>query len=151
MSSDVILAEQSPDPAPIWWVNPNETDWTAWAAIISIALAIYLAMFLYAKFDTWAEHKAEGTPLAKTIPTLLTIALLYEIFPLGHVSILLPISAILVAVMADWMREQAKNQLATPELVTADPGPETSDPDVSSAAQVNVPASKTGDVEPANA
>ena len=35
---------------------------------------------------------------------MLTIALLYEIFPLGHFNILLPISAILIALMADWSR-----------------------------------------------
>lgn len=35
---------------------------------------------------------------------MLTIALLYEIFPLGHFNILLPISAILIALMADWPR-----------------------------------------------
>jgi len=92
------------DPAPIWWVAPEQTDWLAWGAIIAIALVAFMVMSLYARFDKWAEHKAEGTPLAKTIPTLLTIALLYEIFPLDHFHVLLPVSAILLAVMADWMR-----------------------------------------------
>jgi hypothetical protein len=32
------------------------------------------------------------------------IALLYEIFPLDHFHILLPIAAILIALMADWSR-----------------------------------------------
>lgn len=91
------------DPSPIWWVAPNQTDWLAWGAILAIALAAFMVMSLYARFDKWAEHKAEGTPLAKTIPTLLTIALLYEIFPLDHFHVLLPLSAILLAVMADWM------------------------------------------------
>lgn len=45
-----------------------------------------------------------GTPLAKTIPTLLIIALLYEVFPLDHFHILLPLSAVLIALMADWSR-----------------------------------------------
>lgn len=35
---------------------------------------------------------------------MLAIALLYEIFPLGHFNILLPISAIFIALMADWSR-----------------------------------------------
>ena len=59
------------------------------------------------KFDKWAEHKSHGTPLAKTIPTLLTIALLYEVFPLDHFHALLPITAILIALMADWMHARA--------------------------------------------
>lgn len=95
---------------PNWSVIPNETDWLAWSAIIAIGLAVYFVMYLYASFDRWAENRAEGTVLAKTIPTLLVIALLYEIFPLDHFSILLPLSAILIAAMADWMVAQAKHE-----------------------------------------
>jgi hypothetical protein len=69
-----------------------------------VILAIYGIVTLYAAFDRWAERRAHGTPLAKTIPTLLTIALLYEIFPLAHFNILLPLTAILIALMADWSR-----------------------------------------------
>ncbi|WP_299848361.1 hypothetical protein [uncultured Roseovarius sp.] len=76
----------------------------AWVALGFLCLAIYGVVILYAAFDRWAERKSHGTPLAKTIPTMLTIALLYEIFPLGHFNILLPISAILIALMADWTR-----------------------------------------------
>jgi hypothetical protein len=65
---------------------------------------IYALVTLYAAFDRWAERQSHGTPLAKTIPTMLTIALLYELFPLGHFNILLPISAILIALLADWSR-----------------------------------------------
>lgn len=107
MSSNT--AHEIPD--PIWWVAPGDTDWLAWGAIITIGATLYLVVSLYAKFDQWAEHKSEGTPLAKTIPTLLGIALLYEIFPLDHFSNLLPLTAILLAVMADWMAAQAKHDL----------------------------------------
>ena len=100
------------DHSPVWWVIPDGTDWLAWGAIIAIGLAVYLVMYLYAKFDHWAEHKAKGTPLAKTIPTLLGVALLYEIFPLDHFNILLPLSAILIAVMADWMRHHSNPEPA---------------------------------------
>lgn len=91
--------------APIlWFVTPGETDVLAWIALGTLFLAIYGVIVLYASFDKWAEHMSHGTPLAKTIPTMLTIALLYEIFPLGHFNILLPISALLIALMADWSR-----------------------------------------------
>ena len=115
MSSNA--AHEVPD--PIWWVSPGDTDWFAWAGIITIAAAVYLVVTLYAKFDHWAEHKSEGTPLAKTIPTLLTIALLYEVFPLGHFSMLLPLTAILIAVMADWMAAQAKHDLSSVDSTDA--------------------------------
>ena len=87
---------------PAWFAAPGESDVLAWVALGALFLAIYGVVVLYASFDRWAEHKSHGTPLAKTIPTMLAIALLYEIFPLGHFNILLPISAILIALMADW-------------------------------------------------
>lgn len=123
MSTDTAHA----DHVPIWSVIPDETDWLAWSAIIAIGLAVYLIMFLYARFDRWAEHKAEGTVLAKTIPTLLAMALLYEIFPLDHFSILLPLTAILIAVMSDWMTVQARHEpVAVDQVITEsiDPEPE---------------------------
>ena len=89
---------------PAWFVAPGEGDFLAWFVLALICLAIYGIVVLYAAFDRWAEQRAHGTPLAKTIPTMLTIALLYEIFPLGHFNILLPLSAILIALMADWSR-----------------------------------------------
>jgi len=90
--------------APSWFVAPNEPDKLAWISLILLCLVIYGLVTLYAAFDRWAEHRSKGTPLAKTIPTMLTVALCYEIFPLGHFNILLPISAILIALMADWSR-----------------------------------------------
>lgn len=89
---------------PSWFVAPGQADHFAWLALGFLFGAIYLVVVLYAAFDRWAERQSHGTPLAKTIPTLLTIAMLYEIFPLGHFNTLLPISAILIALMADWSR-----------------------------------------------
>ena len=107
--------------SPSWFVPPGETDVMAWVAIGFLFLALYGIVVLYAAFDRWAERKSHGTPLAKTIPTMLTIALLYEIFPLGHFHILLPISAILVALMADWSRFHLKGDVdaGRPSLVNA--------------------------------
>lgn len=90
--------------APNWFVPPGEGDFFAVVAMVILVAALYGLVYLYAAFDRWAEHKSQGTPLAKTIPTLLAIALLYELFPLGHFHILLPLSAILIALMADWSR-----------------------------------------------
>lgn len=89
---------------PSWFVTPGDADTLAWVSLVLIIVALYAVVTLYAAFDRWAERQSHGTPLAKTIPTMLTIALLYEIFPLGHFNILLPISAILIALMADWSR-----------------------------------------------
>ncbi|MEL6451258.1 MAG: hypothetical protein AAFQ19_08345 [Pseudomonadota bacterium] len=90
--------------SPSWFVAPDSGDFLAWFSLILLAAALFGLVTLYAAFDRWAERQSEGTPLAKTIPTLLTIALLYEVFPLGHFNILLPITAILIALMADWSR-----------------------------------------------
>lgn len=89
---------------PGWFASPGEGDTLAWVSLALVIAVIYGLVTLYAAFDRWAERQSHGTPLAKTIPTMLTIALLYEIFPLGHFNILLPISAILIALMADWSR-----------------------------------------------
>jgi len=89
---------------PAWFAAPGGSDVLAWLALGTLFLALYGVVVLYASFDRWAERKSHGTPLAKTIPTMLALALLYEIFPLGHFNILLPISAILIALMADWSR-----------------------------------------------
>lgn len=101
MSDQINHAHAVPN-WPNWFVAPGEIDGLAWFALLLVAGAIYAIVYLYARFDRWAEQKSHGTPLAKTIPTMLTIALLYEVFPLGHFNILLPISAILIALMADW-------------------------------------------------
>lgn len=122
MASSATENGHSMDPSLFWTVSPNDTDWMAWGAIATIGLAVYFLLFLYAKFDRWAEEKAHGTPLARTIPTMLGIALLYEVFPLDHFSVLLPVSAIAIAVMADWMRENAKHE-HLPALVAGSPNP----------------------------
>ncbi len=112
---------------PHWFVEPGEVDTFAWLALGLLFLAIYGLVTLYAAFDRWAEHKSAGTPLAKTIPTLLTIALLYEIFPIDHFSVLLPISAILIALMADWARYNARKNgedNTEPPLVLSNSVPE---------------------------
>lgn len=90
--------------APNWFVPPGEGDFLAVFVVVLVLGALYGIVYLYAAFDRWAEHHSKGTPLAKTIPTLLLIALLYEIFPLNHFHVLLPLSAILVAILADWAR-----------------------------------------------
>lgn len=90
--------------APSWFVPPGEADSFSWVALVVLGLAIYGVVTLYAAFDRWAEQQAHGTPLAKTIPTMLVIALLYEVFPLGHFHFFLPLTAVLIALMADWSR-----------------------------------------------
>lgn len=96
--------QESSHAAPHWFNPPGEVDIYAIVGIVILIGALYGLIVLYATFDRCAEHRAHGTPLAKTIPTMLAIALLYELFPLGHFNILLPLSAILIALMADWSR-----------------------------------------------
>ncbi|WP_371224170.1 hypothetical protein [Roseovarius sp. 2305UL8-3] len=117
---------------PSWFVEPGEGDFFAWFSLAMIGLAIYGIFYLYARFDRWAEHSAAGTPLAKTIPTMLTIALLYEVLPLGHFNILLPLAAILVALMADLAHFRfgsSHNDTAEPEHASETPPQEPSSPD----------------------
>ncbi|WP_199224864.1 hypothetical protein [Falsochrobactrum shanghaiense] len=111
--------------SPSWFTAPGDTDMLAWVALTLICLALYGIVTLYAVFDRWAEHRSKGTPLAKTIPTLLTIALLYEIFPLEHFHVFLPLTAILLALLADWSRfhlpsvqEVASEATASPAVVS---------------------------------
>lgn len=116
--------------SPSWFTTPGDTDTLAWIALAFICLAIYGIVTLYAVFDRWAEHRSKGTPLAKTIPTLLLIALLYEIFPVEHFHVFLPLTAILLALMADWSRFHVPSiREAVPEMTaTASPlGPEAAD------------------------
>ncbi|MFM9616208.1 hypothetical protein ACKI18_47455, partial [Streptomyces niveiscabiei] len=56
---------------PSWFTASGNTDMLAWVALALICLALYGIVTLYAAFDRWAEHRSKGTPLAKTIPTLL--------------------------------------------------------------------------------
>ena len=93
-----------PLPPPGWWTGPGETDTLAWAALIFIGLLVFGVLHLYARFDRYAEHKAMETPLRTTIPTLLVVALAYELFPpISHFSVLLPIALILGALARDLM------------------------------------------------
>lgn len=89
---------------PHWFARPGDGDYLAWITILLLIAALYGVVYLYAAFDRWAEHKSKGTPLATTIPTLLAIALIYEVFPLDHFHILLPLCAVLVALLSDWSR-----------------------------------------------
>lgn len=89
---------------PSWFVAPGDGDFLAYTVLVIVLTGLYGIVYLYAAFDRWAEHQSQGTPLAKTIPTLLAIALIYEIFPVSHFHPLLPLSAILIALMADWSR-----------------------------------------------
>ena len=87
-----------------WWTPPGETDGTAFMALILLFLLIFAVFHLYARFDRFAEHHNEGTPLKTTIPTLLMIAFAYEIFPpIRHFSILLPLALIATALARDLM------------------------------------------------
>lgn len=98
-----MSAEHLP-PAPDWWVMPNTSDWYSTVALICLFLGVWGLVHLYARFDRHAEAKAEGTPLRTTIPTLLTIALAYELLPmLDHFSMLLPLTLILTAIARDFM------------------------------------------------
>lgn len=89
---------------PHWFIDPGHTDYLAVIVIILLLLGLYGIVYLYATFDRWAERNSSNTPLARTIPTLLAIALVYEIFPVDHFHAFLPLSAILIALMADWSR-----------------------------------------------
>lgn len=131
MATEVGLGHASPS----WFTSPGETDPLAWVALALICLALYGIVTLYAAFDRWAEHQSHGTPLAKTIPTLLAIALLYEIFPLEHFHFLLPLSAVLLALMADWSRfHVARFGEVEPHTVSPKAAVSAGSPDISVAA-----------------
>ena len=98
------MESEAASPAPAWWTAPGDTDVFAFAALAFVFLIIFLVIYFYAAFDRYAEHKATGTPLKTTVPTLLAIALAYEVFPpLGHFSLLLPLALIVGAVARDMM------------------------------------------------
>ncbi len=72
--------------------------------LVFFFLLIFAVIHMYARFDRYAEHRANDTPLRTTVPTMLTVALAYEVFPpLSHFSILLPTALILAAVARDFM------------------------------------------------
>ncbi len=91
-------------PAPAWWTAPGETDTFAYVGLVVFLLFVLLLLHLYARFDRYAEHRSADTPLRTTVPTLLTIALAFEVFPpLSHFSILLPLALIAAALARDFM------------------------------------------------
>ena len=91
-------------PGPAWWTTPGETDMLAWLALGFLFAALFLVIFLYAKFDQYTEHRAKSTPLRSTIPTMLVIGFAYEILPpLSHFSYLLPLALIAAALARDIM------------------------------------------------
>jgi hypothetical protein len=94
----------SNDPVPVWWTDSGGTDILALVALATLLAVLLLVLFLYAWFDRYAGNQAQGTPLRTTIPTLLTLALAYDLFPpLATFSILLPLTLILAALARDYM------------------------------------------------
>ena len=89
---------------PRWWVAPGETDPIAFTGLIVFFGILFAIVHLYARFDRHTEHRASTTPLRTTIPTMLTVALAYEMMPaLSHFSVLLPTALLLTAVARDFM------------------------------------------------
>lgn len=89
---------------PRWWVAPGETDPIAFTGLIVFFAILFAIVHLYARFDRYTEHRSTTTPLRTTIPTMLTIALAYEMMPaLSHFSVLLPTALLLTAVARDFM------------------------------------------------
>lgn len=98
------MTHGAPDPAPPWWTAPGATDVFAIGGLVGLLLLVWAIIHLYARYDRYAEHRAEETPLRTTVPTLLTIALAYEIVPpLSHFSILLPTALVLAALARDFL------------------------------------------------
>ncbi len=89
---------------PRWWVAPGESDPIAFSGLVIFFLIIFAGVHLYARFDRYTEHRAASTPLRTTIPTMLIVALAYELMPaLNHFSVLLPAALLLTAVARDFM------------------------------------------------
>lgn len=90
------------DPAAVSWAMPGTTDVYAIYGLICLLLVIFLVIYLYALFDRYAEGKGQESLFRTTIPTMLTIGLVYDIMPpLEGVNILLPLSLILAAAARD--------------------------------------------------
>ncbi|GHB40270.1 hypothetical protein GCM10007094_31980 [Pseudovibrio japonicus] len=89
---------------PRWWVPPGESDVYSLVGLAVFFLVFLLIVHLYSRFDRYAEHKAKNTPLRTTVPTMLAVALAYEVMPaLDHFSILLPTALISTAIARDFM------------------------------------------------
>lgn len=116
-----MSAEHHESPAPHWWTPPGETDFFAYVGLAILLMGIFGLLHLYARFDRYAEHKAQDTPLRTTVPTLLAVALAYEMLPpLRHFSALLPLSLIAVALARDIMLWQHHAQ-----SLVGEPAPES--------------------------
>ncbi|MEM7319036.1 MAG: hypothetical protein AAF408_08435, partial [Pseudomonadota bacterium] len=50
---------------PSWFVPPDGGDFLAIVVLVIVLGGLYGIVYLYAAFDRWAEHQAQGTPLAK--------------------------------------------------------------------------------------
>lgn len=89
---------------PPWWTAPGQTDFYSYLALGIFFLFVLFVFYLYAVFDRYTEHKSRRTPLKTTIPTLLVIALAYEVLPpLSHFSFLLPLALVATALANDLM------------------------------------------------
>ena len=98
------MSDSAHSPAPGWWAMPGEVDFLAIVSVGLLLLVVLGVIHLYARFDRYAEHKSADTPLRTTVPTLLVVALAYEILPpLSHFSLLLPAALILAALARDLM------------------------------------------------
>lgn len=119
-----MSAEHHESPAPHWWTPPGETDSFAYVGLAILLMGIFGLLHLYARFDRYAEHKAQDTPLRTTVPTLLAVALAYEMLPpLRHFSALLPLSLIAVALARDIMLWQHHAQSLVGEPAPESPAP----------------------------
>lgn len=102
--TDSLVDPHPNSPAPSWWTAPGETDTFAYIGLVVFLLIVLLVVHLYARFDRFAEHHSADTPLRTTVPTMLMIALAFEVFPpLSHFSILLPLALIVAALGRDYL------------------------------------------------
>lgn len=99
------LVEQYTDsPAPSWWTAPGDIDTFAYIGLVVFFPIVLLVIHLYARFDRFAEHHSADTPMRTTVPTMLMVALAFEVFPpLSHFSILLPLALIAAALSRDYV------------------------------------------------
>lgn len=102
------------DPFPYWWVAPDSTDLLSFGGLLALVFFLYLVIFLYARFEKYAELKGSLTPLRTTIPTMLTVGLAYDLLPpLENVSILVPLALLAAAFSRDiflWTSEGSKQR-----------------------------------------
>ena len=118
-------------PAPVWWTAPGATDTFSYVGLVFFLFLVLCVIHLYARFDRFAEHRSAETPLRTTVPTLLMIALAYEVFPpLSHFSMLLPLALIAAAAARDFMlwSHAAEDRAGHDAVPGGDPGGRTAEP-----------------------